>query len=215
MKPAPFSYRKPTTISEASALLAEYGEDAKVIAGGQSLVPLMNFRLARPQYLVDINGLTSLDYIRDEGAWLSIGALTRERTIERSPLVASQLPLLAAASRWIGHPAIRSRGTIGGSIAHNDPSAEYPLIATLLDAVVVAHGPRGERRVPVRELFVTYLTTSLEPDEIIAEVRFPKPPPGAGWSFQEMARRRGDFAIVAAGSPSAPRPPSACSSGSA
>lgn len=197
MKPAPFDYLKPATIGEASLLLAEHPDDAKIIAGGQSLVPLMNFRLARPRYLIDLNSVAGLDYIRDEGEWIAIGAMTREKEIERSPLIAEQLPLLAEATHWIGHPPIRSRGTIGGSIAHNDPSAEYPLVATALGAEVVAQGSQGARRIPIADLLVTYLTTSLAHDELLSEVRFPKLPAGAGWSFQEMARRRGDFAIVA------------------
>ena len=198
MKPAQFAYVRPSSVEEAVTLLAEYGDDAKALAGGQSLVPLMNFRLARPKLLVDINTIDGLAYVREDDGWLALGALTRERAVEKSELVASRLPLLSEATRWIGHPPIRSRGTIGGSLAHNDPSAEYPLIATALGAEVVVQGSGGRRRVPIDDFFVTYLTTSLAPDELVVEVRFPVPASGTGWAFQEMARRRGDFAIVAA-----------------
>lgn len=200
MKPAQFEYFDPKTVDEAVSLLNQYSDDdAKVLAGGQSLVPLMNFRLARPKWLIDINGIDALDYIKEEGDWLAIGAITRERDVEKSALVASACPFLTEVTRWIGHTTIRNRGTVGGCIAHNDPTAEYPLAAALLGAEMVVQGPSGVRTIPVEEFFITYLTTALAENEILTEVRFPKMPPGMGWAFQEFARRHGDFAIVETG----------------
>ncbi len=159
-------------------------------------MPLLNFRLSRPAALIDLNRIPSLAYIREENATLAFGAMTRQRAVEFSPVVARRLPLLREATRWVGHLPIRSRGTIGGSIAHADPSAEYPAVLTALDGEVRARGPRGERVLKASGLFVTYLTTSLEPDEILTEVRLPLMPAGAGYAFEEFARRHGDFAIV-------------------
>ncbi|HLG72605.1 MAG TPA: xanthine dehydrogenase family protein subunit M [Chloroflexota bacterium] len=200
MKPAQFEYLNPSSIDEAVSLLNQYADDdAKVLAGGQSLVPLMNFRLARPKWLIDINGIEALDYIREEGDWLAVGAITRERAMEKSQLVADKCPLLKEVTRWIGHTTIRNRGTVGGCIAHNDPTAEYPLAATLLGAEVKAQGPNGVRSIPIQDFLVTYLTTALEPNEILTEVRFPVMAQNVGWAFQEFARRHGDFAIVEVG----------------
>lgn len=200
MKPAQFEYLMPSTIDEAVSLLNEHAEDdGKVLAGGQSLVPLMNFRLARPKWLVDINGIQSLDYIREEGDWLAMGAIARERAVEKSELVSEHCPLLSEVSRWIGHVTIRNRGTLAGCIAHNDPTGEYPLAAVLLGAEVKVQGPNGTRTIPIQDFFITYLTTALEANEIVTEVRFPKMPKSMGWAFQEFARRHGDFAIVETG----------------
>jgi carbon-monoxide dehydrogenase medium subunit/2-furoyl-CoA dehydrogenase FAD binding subunit len=200
VKPAQFEYLAPRTVQEAVSLLDQYADDdAKILAGGQSLVPLMNFRLARPKWLIDINGIESLDYLREEGDWLAIGAITRERDVERSALVADKCPLLREVTRWIGHTTIRNRGTVGGTIAHNDPTAEYPLAAVLLGAEITMQGPGGSRTLPSDEFLLTYLTTALEPNELVTEVRFPVMPKGTGWAFQEFARRHGDFAIVEAG----------------
>lgn len=196
MKPAPFRYFDPETPEEAVALLEEFGSDAKVLAGGQSLVPLMNFRLARPKCLIDINKVLSLDYIRHQEQTLVIGAMTRQRTVETSDVVRATNPLLAEASRYIGHPAIRNRGTVGGSLAHADPAAEWPALAMVMDATLVLRGPQGERRVPARDFFVSYLTTCLGESEILTEVRIPELERGAGWSFAELSRRYGDFALV-------------------
>jgi carbon-monoxide dehydrogenase medium subunit len=196
MKPPRFDYHAPTTVDEAVTLLGRYGGDAKVLAGGQSLMPLLNFRLSRPAALVDLNRIPALAGIREDDGWVSFGAMTRQRTVEFSPVVARRLPLLREATRWVGHLPIRSRGTIGGSIAHADPAAEYPTVFTALDGEVRARGPRGERRIAAGELFVTYLTTSLGPEEILTEVRLPAMPEGAGWAFEEFSRRHGDFAIV-------------------
>ena len=197
MKPAKFDYHAPTSLDEAVALLQRYSGDAKILAGGQSLMPLLNFRLSRPAALVDLNRIASLAYIREENGQVRLGAMTRQRTIEFSPVVARRLPLLSEATKWVGHLPIRTRGTIGGSIAHADPSAEYPAVLTALEGEVVASGPKGERVVKAKDLFLTYLTTSLESDEVISEIRLPVMPVGAGFALEEFARRHGDFAIVA------------------
>lgn len=196
MKPPRFDYHAPSTLDEALALLARYDGEAKLLAGGQSLVPLLNFRLARPAALIDLNAVASLAYIREHDGQVRLGAMTRQRAIEFSPIVARRLPLLREATRWVGHLPIRSRGTIGGSIAHADPSAEYPAVLTALDGEVVVRGPTGERTLASDALFETYLTTTLTPDEILTEIRLPAMPDGAGWAFEEFARRHGDFAIV-------------------
>ena len=197
MKPAKFDYHAPTSLDDAVALLQRYGGDAKILAGGQSLMPLLNFRLSRPAALVDLNRIASLAYIREENGQVRLGAMTRQRTIEFSPVVARRLPLLSEATKWVGHLPIRTRGTIGGSIAHADPSAEYPAVLTALEGEVVARGPKGERVVKAKDLFLTYLTTSLESDEVLSEIRLPVMPMGAGFALEEFARRHGDFAIVA------------------
>jgi CO/xanthine dehydrogenase FAD-binding subunit len=196
MKPPPFVYHDPSSIAEVVDLLQRYGGDAKVLAGGQSLMPLLNFRLSSPTALVDINRITALSYIRHEAGQLRIGALTRQRTIEFSPLVREHLPMLAAATTLVGHLPIRTRGTLGGSLAHADPAAEYPAVVTALEAELVVQGPQGQRTLRAEEFFVGYLTTTLAPDEVLVEVRFPTLPPTSGWAFDEFARRHGDFAIV-------------------
>jgi aerobic carbon-monoxide dehydrogenase medium subunit len=196
MKPPRFDYHAPRTIEQAVDLLARYGGEAKVLAGGQSLMPMLNFRLARPAALVDVNRISELAYLREDDGTLAFGAMTRQRTIEFSPVVARRLPLLGEATRWVGHRPIRSRGTIGGSIAHADPSAEYPAVLTALGGEVVVQGPRGLRTLTPDRLFETYLTTSLAPDELLVEVRLPASPAGAGYAFEEFARRHGDFAII-------------------
>ena len=196
MKPPKFEYHAPRTVDEALALLGRYGGDAKVLAGGQSLMPLLNFRLARPAALVDLNRIPSLAFIEESGGRVRLGAMTRQRTIEFSPVVAQRLPLLKEATRWVGHLPIRTRGTVGGSIAHADPSAEYPAVLTALEGEVVARGAKGERVIKAAELFQTYLTTTLTPDEILTEVRLPAMPAGAGYALEEFSRRHGDFAII-------------------
>jgi aerobic carbon-monoxide dehydrogenase medium subunit len=196
VKPPRFDYHAARSVEEAVDLLARYGGDAKVLAGGQSLMPMLNFRLARPAALVDVNRIPGLAYVREDDGTLALGAMTRQRAIEFSPVVARRLPLLVEATRWVGHLPIRSRGTIGGSLAHADPSAEYPAVLTALDGEVVAQGPRGRRTLKPSDLFETYLTTSLAPDEVLVEVRLPAAPAGAGHAFEEFARRHGDFAIV-------------------
>ncbi len=196
MKPPKFDYHAPKTVDEALALLTRYDGEAKILAGGQSLMPLLNFRLSRPAALVDLNRIPALAYIKEVDGSVRFGAMTRQRAIEFSPVVARRLPLLTEATRWVGHLPIRTRGTIGGSIAHADPSAEYPAVLTALDGEVVARGPKGERVLKPRDFFQTYLTTSLAADEILTEVRLPATPAGAGYAFEEFARRHGDFAII-------------------
>ena len=197
MKPPPFLYEAPRSLPEAVAALAEHGEDAKVLAGGQSLIPLLSMRLARPTALVDLNDVSELASIELNGA-TTIGSMTRHRTVERSADVARLVPLLAAAVPHIGHAAIRTRGTIGGSLAHADPAAELPAVALALDATFHAVSVRGSREIAAADFFDGYFTTALEPDEVLTSVRFPNAEPGTGVSLQEMARRHGDFAMVAA-----------------
>jgi aerobic carbon-monoxide dehydrogenase medium subunit len=199
VKPAAFDYHAPRTIEEAVGLLAAHGDDAKILAGGQSLVPLMNMRVARPRVIVDINrvrGLTRLDEAR---GMLRIGAMVRQRAAERAALVASRCPLLRDALLWVGHPQIRNRGTVGGSVAHADPAAELPAVLAALGGEVTVRGPRGSRTIRAAELFVTYLTTSIEPHELLTEVRVPVMPRRAGWAWMEIARRHGDFALAGVG----------------
>jgi aerobic carbon-monoxide dehydrogenase medium subunit len=196
MKLPPFDYEAPQTVAEAVELLAEHGDEASVLAGGQSLIPLLALRLARPAVLIDINGLDELSGVSSDDGWLTIGAMTREYVAEESERVAEAVPLLAAALPFIGHEAIRSRGTVGGSLAHADPAGELPAVARALDAEFVVRGPSGTRVIPAEEWFEGFLTTSRQPDELLEQVRFPTAGPGTGVSFQEVARRHGDFAIV-------------------
>ncbi len=196
MKLPPVDYEAPKTVSEAVELLAEHLDEASVLAGGQSLIPLLAMRLARPAVLIDINGIDELSRMSATDGWMTIGAMTREYVAEESESVADAVPLLAAALPLIGHEAIRSRGTIGGSLAHADPAAELPAVARALDAEFVVCGPSGERVIPAAEWFEGFLTTSRRPDELLVEVRFPTAGRGTGISFQEVARRHGDFAIV-------------------
>jgi carbon-monoxide dehydrogenase medium subunit len=189
-------YEAPTTVAEAVDLLAEHGDEASVLAGGQSLIPLMALRLARPAVLIDINGVDELAGVSATDGQVAIGAMTREYVTEESVTVADAVPLLAAALPLIGHEAIRSRGTIGGSLAHADPAAELPAVARALNAEFVVRGPSGERVIPAAQWFEGYLTTSRRPDELLVEVRFPTARKDTGVSFTEVARRHGDFAIV-------------------
>lgn len=198
MKTPPFEYSAPGTVEEVLDLLAEHGDEAKLIAGGQSLMPMLAMRLARPAQLVDLNGLASLGVIEDRGDAIAFGAMTREREAERSALVAGRVPIMAEALPYIGHVSIRNRGTIGGSLAHADASAELPAVALLCEAEMVLRTSRAERIVAAEEFFVSHFTTALADDECLVEVRFPAASPMAGWSFQEVARRHGDFALVGA-----------------
>jgi carbon-monoxide dehydrogenase medium subunit len=197
MKPAPFEYQAPTSLDAALDLLSHRGGDAKVLAGGQSLIPVMNFRLAEPALLVDINKLAELDFIRrgDDGD-LRIGALTRQRRLERDALVAEAAPLLHETIPFIAHPQIRNRGTFGGSLAHADPAAELPAIAVALRARLRLRKTGGDRWVNASDFFGGLFTTSLEPDEILVEVAIPPSPERTGWSFLEIARRHGDYAQI-------------------
>jgi CO/xanthine dehydrogenase FAD-binding subunit len=195
MKPAKFEYVLPMTVEAAvEALVASNGE-GKVLAGGQSLLPLLNFRMARPAVLVDLNGIRGLSYIEEKGDCIAIGALTRHRDLERSPLIAARLPVMSAAMRHVAHLAIRNRGTIGGSLSHADPAAELPMLATFYDARISVQGPAGRRTIAAEEFFVDALTNCLEPEEIVVEVEFPVIQHD-GWAFEEVARRFGDFALA-------------------
>jgi aerobic carbon-monoxide dehydrogenase medium subunit len=196
MKPAPFTYAAPSTLEEAITLLGAHGDAMKLLAGGQSLMPMLNLRLARPQYIVDLNRIPGLDCITERDGVLAVGALTRQRSLERSSIVRQDYPLLYEATSFIGHRAIRNRGTVGGSIAHADPAAELPAVLVAHGGSVQVQGPRGTRQIAAADLFRAYLTTALEPDEILTEVRFPRPPAGTGWCFMEESRRHGDFAMV-------------------
>src|SRR5438046_57824 len=196
MKLPEVEYEAPTTVAEAIDLLAEHLDEASVLAGGQSLIPLLALRLARPAVLIDINGIDELAGVSAADGHVAIGATTREYVAEESAAVADTLPLLAAALPLIGHEAIRSRGTVGGSLAHADPAAELPAVARALDAEFVVRGPSGVRVIPAAQWFDGYLTTSRRPDELLTEVRFPAAGPGTGVSFEEVARRHGAFAIV-------------------
>jgi len=196
VKPAPFEYVAPESLEEATSLLGEHGEVGKILAGGQSLGPLLNMRLASPEVLIDINRLDELSYIRQRDGYLEIGALARQRTVERSPDIPRKWPLISDAMPYVGHMTLRNRGTVCGSIAHADPAAELPAVATALDAELRVLGPEGERKVSADEFFVSYMTTNLEPDELLAEVRFPPPRPRTGHAWIEIARRHGDYALV-------------------
>lgn len=194
MKPAPFEYFDPRTVDEAVALLETHGDDAKVLAGGQSLVPMLALRLARPAAVIDVNRVAGLDGLRQDGATLSVGALVRQRALER--WAAERAPLLRTAIRHVGHAAIRTRGTVAGSIAHADPASELPALLVCLDGSVVARSRRGTRTIAASEFFQGPLTTALAADELVTETRWTLPPAHAGWGFREMARRQGDFALV-------------------
>jgi CO/xanthine dehydrogenase FAD-binding subunit len=195
MKPAKFEYILPSTVDAAvEALVASNGE-GKVLAGGQSLLPLLNFRMARPAVLVDLNGIKGLSYIKERGDCIAIGALTRHRELEHSPLIAAKLPVMAAAMRHVAHLAIRNRGTIGGSLSHADPAAELPMLSTFYDARISVQGPAGRRTIAAEEFFVDALTNCLESEEIVVEIEFPILQHD-GWAFEEVARRFGDFALA-------------------
>jgi len=195
MKPAPFLYAAPDTLDEALSLLGEHGAEAKALAGGQSLVPMMNLRLARPAVIVDLNRIPGHDGVRDLDGGSAIEFLTRQRAFEVSAELARRLPLLAEAIELVGHPAIRSRGTIAGSVAHADPAAEIPAVMMALDATVVVRSKAGERLVAARDFFVGLFTTALSPEEIVVEIHVPARGP-EGTAFVEVARRHGDFALV-------------------
>jgi len=197
MKPAPFDYAAPPSLAEALALKAEHGDEAKFLAGGQSLVPAMNFRLVQTGLLVDLNGLAELDFVRaGNGGELRIGAMTRQRRLERDPLVAAQSPLLHEAMPWVAHPQIRNRGTLGGSLAHADPAAELPVVALALQARLRAQSAHGERWITADDFFRGLFTTALAADEMLVEVALPPLPVHTGTAFVEFARRRGDYALM-------------------
>lgn len=199
MKSAPFDYLAPETLSAAVALLERFdieGEDAKIIAGGQSLMPMLAMRVARPSVLIDLRRIADLDFLREEEGSIVIGAMASKRSAEDSDLIRNKQPLFHAATQLVAHPQIRNRGSVGGSFAHADPASEYPAVALVLDMEMKAVGPGGERLIPAAEFFVTYMTTSLEANEILSEIRMPVIAAGTGWAIQEFSRRNGDLALA-------------------
>ena len=199
MKPAPFDYYAPKTLDDALALLAQHGSDAKPLAGGQSLIPAMNFRLAMPAVLVDLNNVPGLSYVaqpQDGARGLNIGGMTRQRDVERSPLVSERVPLIAETMPHVAHAAIRNRGTIGGSLAHADPAAELPAVVLALGAALTLTSKSGTRAVPASEFFLGLFTTAVQPGEILTQIHVPPRPARSGFAFEEISRRHGDFALV-------------------
>jgi len=196
MKPVRFEYYDPRSLQEALEILDAHQDDGKVLAGGQSLMPLLNMRLARPKVVVDINRIENLNYVRAANGVIVIGANARQRALHDQPLVAERIPLLREAAYYIAHPQIRSRGTICGSLAHADPAAELPALAVALDAELVLTGPKSTRTVSSNAFFLSFFTTDLRPNEILTEARFPAPPKDMAWSILEVSRRHGDFALV-------------------
>lgn len=197
MIPPAFEYLRPTTIPEAIALLEQHGEDAKILSGGQSLIPMMKLRLARPAYLVDINRILGLSYVKEEGGFLKIGGLTREAELEASPLIRSKYPILVDTTRVIADPQVRNLATIAGNLAHGDPANDHPATMLALGAQVVATGSRGERVIPIEEFFVSLFSTGLQQGEILTEIRIPLPPPRSGGAYFKLERKVGDFATAA------------------
>ena len=196
MKPAPFELHAPSELADALELLSQHGDDAKVLAGGQSLVPMLSLRLTRFDHLVDVNRVAALAGISRDDGWLRVGAMTRHRDLERDEAAASLVPLLTRATSLVGHFQIRNRGTVGGSLAHADPAAEHPAVALALDAVMEVASASGQREIPATEFFLGTWTTALEPGELLVGARFPSWPGPCGWSVQEIARRHGDFAMA-------------------
>jgi CO/xanthine dehydrogenase FAD-binding subunit len=197
MKPPAFEYVAARTVDEAVAQLNKHGDGAKILAGGQSLTPMLNFRLVHPEILVDINRIPGLDKITPQNGGFRIGALTRHRAIEMSTAIAEKLPVLIAAARQVGHLAIRNRGTFGGSLAHADPAAEWPMVVLALDGTITTKSAKGGRTIKAKDFFVSYLQSAVEDGEIVTEVTLPGLPPKTGWGFEELCRRPGDFAIAA------------------
>lgn len=198
MKPAAFEYHRPGSAEEAVTVLGRLGDEGRILAGGQSLVPLMNFRLAQPEHVVDINRLAELDYVRADNGTIRVGALARQSRVENDAEVATRAPLLREALGLVAHPPIRHRGTVVGSIAHADPAAELPSAALCLEATVTVRGVRGDRQIAARDFFLGPFETAVEPGELVTEVAFPAAAPGTGHAFVEFARRHGDFAIAGA-----------------
>jgi CO/xanthine dehydrogenase FAD-binding subunit len=198
MKPPRFDYYAPENLDEALALLDKFGGDARVLAGGQSLVPLMNMRLASPPRIVDINRISLLNYIRLDDGYLCLGALTRHRTMEQSQLIRAQCPLLSKAVAFVGHAQVRTRGTVGGSVVHADPAAEYPTVLATLDGEIVAQSIHGHRTIGWEQFFLAPYTVDLQPDEMVVEIRVRVPARPAACAFMELSRRHGDFALVEA-----------------
>jgi carbon-monoxide dehydrogenase medium subunit len=197
MIPPAFEYVRPKTLPEAIAFLQQYGDDAKILSGGQSLIPMMKFRLARPSHLVDINRISGLSYIKEEGGYLKIGGLVREAELEDSPLVRQKYPILFDTSRVIADPQVRNMATLAGNLAHGDPANDHPATMMALEAEIVAVGPQGERVIPVEGFFITLFTTDLHHDEIVTQIRIPAPPPRSGGAYLKLERKVGDFATAA------------------
>lgn len=198
MIPPAFEYLRPKTVPEAIALLQRHGDEAKILSGGQSLIPMMKLRLARPGYLVDINAISGLSYIKEEGGFLKIGGLTREAELEASSLVRSRYPLLMDTAAVIADPQVRNMATVGGNLAHGDPANDHPATMIALGAQIVATGAKGERVIPIESFFVTLFTTALQHDEILTEIRVPVPAPKSGGAYFKLERKVGDFATAAA-----------------
>ena len=197
MKPAPFEYRRPGTVEEVLHLLAEYGDDAKLLAGGQSLIPTMNFRLAQPAVLIDLNRVTGLDSVVEQAdGGLRVGAMVRQALAEKSALVAERAPLMAETLPFVAHAQIRNRGTIGGNLAHCDPRSELPAVMLALGASLTARGPDGERSIGADDFFAGFFGTALDEGELLTEVVIPPPEAGGGQAFLEVSRRQGDYAMV-------------------
>ena len=196
MKTPRFDYLAPRTLDEALAHLHHHGDQAKILAGGQSLIPMLNFRLAHPGVVVDVNRLTDLAYVRQHDGGVAVGALTRQHAVERSELVRARVPVVAEACRFIGHAPIRHRGTFGGNLAHADPASELPAVMVALEAEMAVASRAGSRAIPAGQFFIGPLTTALQPGEMLTEIRIPAAPPRSGGAFVEMARRAGDFALV-------------------
>jgi aerobic carbon-monoxide dehydrogenase medium subunit len=197
MIPASFEYLRPKTLPEAIGLLQQYGDDAKILSGGQSLIPMMKLRLARPGYLVDINRITGLSHIKEEGGYLRIGGLTREAELEASPLVRAKYPIIIDTAHVIADPQVRNLATVGGNLAHGDPANDHPATMVALGAQVVATGAKGERVIPIEDFFLTLFSTALQHDEILTEIRIPIPPPRSGGAYLKLERKVGDFATAA------------------
>lgn len=197
MIPASFEYLRPKTLPEAIGLLQQYGDDAKILSGGQSLIPMMKLRLARPGYLVDINRITGLAHIKEEGGYLKIGGLTREAELETSPLVRAKYPIIIDTAHVIADPQVRNLATVGGNLAHGDPANDHPATMVALGAQVVATGAKGERVIPIDDFFLTLFSTALQHDEILTEIRIPIPPPRSGGAYLKLERKVGDFATAA------------------
>jgi aerobic carbon-monoxide dehydrogenase medium subunit len=199
MIPPSFEYLRPNTIPEAIAMLQQHGDEAKILSGGQSLIPMMKLRLARPAILIDINRISGLSHIKEEGGFLKIGGLTREAELEASPLVRSKYPILADTTHVIADPQVRNLATVGGNLAHGDPANDHPATMLALGAQVVANGPKGERVIPIKDFFLSLFTTALKPDEILTEIRIPIPPARSGGAYLKLERKVGDFATAAVG----------------
>ena len=197
MIPPSFEYLRPNTIPEAIAMLQQHGDGAKILSGGQSLIPMMKLRLARPAILIDINRISGLSHIKEEGGFLKIGGLTREAELEASPLVRSKCPILADTTHVIADPQVRNLATVGGNLAHGDPANDHPATMLALGAQVVANGPKGERVIPIEAFFLSLFTTALKPDEILTEIRIPIPPARSGGAYLKLERKVGDFATAA------------------